>query len=361
MVTGEDGMKISYPGLLEERLPSGNLRYRVRQEGNPKRRIALTVGPDHPDFTEQYLAARAGKQPQKANPRISNAIPQSIEWLVLKYQDAMDKMVEADLMSAATEKQRKSMLNRFSAEYGEYALQMPSEKLVEFRDTMSGTPGAADNMVKTIRAMYVWAIERGICSINPATGIGKINRGKGGAKPWTIEDLKNYKAVHPPGTAAHLCLTLFMFTACRISDAIRLGRGNEEMIDGIRALRWQPTKKGSAEVVIPMMPPLYNATRAAKVQGTAYLLTDHGRPFKSPEGLRNRFRKWCDDAGLEGLSSHGIRKATGHLLAHEGCTQYQIMTIHGHTQAKTSEVYTQGVERWRLAADAMRKLEGMEW
>jgi len=37
------------------------------------------------------------------------------------------------------------------------------------------------------------------------------------------------------------------------------------------------------------------------------------------------------------------------------------MSIHGHTQAKTSEVYTKGVERWKMAADAMRTLESMEW
>ena len=79
------------------------------------------------------------------------------------------------------------------------------------------------------------------------------------------------------------------------------------------------------------------------------------------EVLRNRFRKWCDAAGLEGLSSHGVRKAAGHLLAQNGCSQHPIMAIHGHTEAKTSEVYTKGFERWTLAADAMRTLEDMEW
>jgi hypothetical protein len=37
------------------------------------------------------------------------------------------------------------------------------------------------------------------------------------------------------------------------------------------------------------------------------------------------------------------------------------MSIHGHTQAKTTEIYTKGVERWKLTADALRRLEGMEW
>ncbi|SMO95142.1 Phage integrase family protein [Thalassovita litoralis] len=354
-------MKIKYPGLVEERLPSGNLRYRVRPEGNPKRKIRLNVTPDHPDFVEEYLAARAGAKPVLQEDPAAKSIPQSIEWLAIKYGIAMDAMVKSGQMHPATRKQRKWMLERFCQEYGDYALNMPSEKLVEYRDTLSATPGAADNMVKSIRAMFVWAIERGMAQVNPATGVGKINRGQGGAKPWTIDDLKTFRKCHPAGTTAHLCLTLFMFTACRISDAVRLGRQHEVMIDGVRALRWQPVKKGSAEVIIPMMPPLYRATRAAPVIGETYLLTDYGKPFRSPEGLRNRLRKWCNEAGLHGLSSHGIRKATGHLLAHEGCTQYQIMTIHGHTQAKTSEVYTKGLERWRLAADAMKKLEGMEW
>lgn len=152
-----------------------------------------------------------------------------------------------------------------------------------------------------------------------------------------------------------------MFTACRISDAIRLGRGHETVIEGVRALRWQPAKRGSAEVAIPLLPPLYRATRAAKAQGDTYLLNYKGRPFATPDSLGQMFRRWCREAGLDDRSSHGIRKAAGHLLAQEGCSQYQIMTVHGHTQAKTSEVYTRGAERWRLARDAMAAMEAMDW
>src|SRR5690606_24713414 len=121
---------------------------------------------------------------------------------------------------------------------------------------------------------------------------------------------------------AHLCITLFMFTACRISDAYRLGRGNEFTRDGALGLGWQPQKKGSSYVEIPVLPPLHKATRATTVQGNAYMLTEYGQPFKSAEGLRNRFKKWCLEADLPDLSSHGIRKAAGKLLAEEGCTQY---------------------------------------
>ena len=66
------------------------------------------------------------------------------------------------------------------------------------------------------------------------------------------------------------------------------------------------------------------------------------------------------DPGLQGRSAPGVRKAAGNLLAQEGCSQYQIMTIHGHTQAQTSEVYTKGVDRWKLAKTARTTLERMD-
>jgi hypothetical protein len=35
--------------------------------------------------------------------------------------------------------------------------------------------------------------------------------------------------------------------------------------------------------------------------------------------------------------------------------------VHGHTSAKTSEIYTRGAERAKLAGQAMEKLRQLEW
>ncbi|MDF1685310.1 MAG: tyrosine-type recombinase/integrase [Parvibaculaceae bacterium] len=354
-------MKVEFPGLIIEKLPSGNSRIRVRVEGDKTRRIRLHVALDHKDFLEHYRAARQGVALKPDSAPEARAIRGSIAWLVAKYLAALTQEVEDGLASKATLTQRRSLLGKLVEDYGDYSMDMPTSKIVELRNAMQSTPAAADNLVKGMRSMYRWACKLQICDVNPATGVTKIDAGKGGATAWTIEDLNAYRRAHPPGTPAHLCLTLFMFTACRISDAVKLGRSNEFMRGDIRAIGWQPQKKGSASVEIPMLPPLYRATRAVSVVGETYLLKENGQPFSSPEGLRNRLKKWCDAAGIGHLSSHGIRKAAGHLLAQEGCTQYQIMAVHGHTQAKTSEIYTKGVERWNMAADAMSKLEGMKW
>jgi integrase len=197
---------------------------------------------------------------------------------------------------------------------------------------------------------------------NPAAGIGTINRNpKGGAVAWKPADLRQFREVHPPGTTAHLWLTLQAFTACRIGDALWLGRENEVMINGQTWLKWQPRKKGSSPVAIPMLPPLFKATRASVVVGPTYLLSETGRPFTSVEALRVRVQRWCAAAGLVDRSSHGIRKAMAELMAESGCSQHQIMAVLAHTQAKTSEVYTKGVERQVLAADGMKALAGLDW
>ncbi|MBU2963365.1 tyrosine-type recombinase/integrase [Citreicella sp. C3M06] len=354
-------MKIRYPGLLAEKLPSGAIRYRVRVEGDKARRIPLSVTPDHPQFVEIYRAARGGVTlAPEATPE-ERAIRYSIGWIAAKHLAAMERDVEAGATSPLTLKKRAGVMKVLTDRYSDYAMKMPQAKLIALRDEFNATPARADSIIEGVRSMYRWACERGLCEVNPAVGIGRIDPGKGGAVPWSSDDLRKFRIRHPAGTTPHLCLTLLMFTACRIGDAIWLGRGNETTVQGVQALKWQPAKRGSAEVTIPMLPPLHRATRAAAVQGKTYLLNSKGAAFSTPDSLGNMFRRWCGSAGLQGRSAHGVRKAAGHLLAQEGCSQYQIMTIHGHTQAQTSEIYTKGVERWKMARAAMAALEEMDW
>ncbi|MCB5410466.1 site-specific integrase [Pseudogemmobacter faecipullorum] len=360
-------MRVNYPGLLIEKHRNGKLRYRVRVEGNKARRIAIPVGPGDVDFVHHYHAGRAGETWVGTDVR-PVLVVKSIDWLVHSYLDHLQRLVAARLASPLTLKQRRSMLLRFTdhvddvqGRYGELTLDLPNAAFVRIRDAWIATPGAADNLMKACSAMYEWAVDRGDLAANPVKGIGKISVNRGGATPWTSGDLIRFKAAHPRGTTAHLWLTLQMFTACRIGDAITLGRDHEVQRAGETWLEWQPGKKGSAPVSLPMLPPLYTATRAAKIVGPTYLLTSYGKAFSSPESLRNRISKWCATAGIEGKSSHGVRKAVAELLAEAGCTQHQIMAIMAHTQAKTSEIYTKGAERRAMSGHAMQVLAGLDW
>lgn len=319
------------------------------------RKIRLNVTPEHAQFAEHYHSARRGFE---LPPEGMKAAPTkgSIGWLI----DLFSAFMETSGLDPGTIKQRRVFLEWLRSEAGQYNAEMPVTQLVRLRDKKAATPGAADNFVKTVRAMYRWGTDRGHVKLNPAKGIGKINEGEG-ARPWMIEDLKQFRQHHPSGSMAFLALTLYMFTACRISDVVLLGPEHETQRDGAAWIDWTPRKKGSRRIQIPIMPPLARAIAATKLKGQTYLLTEHGRPFASSAAFGNRFRHWVDQAGLPGLSSHGIRKAVGELLALEGASQYHIMAIHGHASARTSEVYTQGAERARLAAQAMTKFDFLDW
>lgn len=359
-------MRVNLPGLVIERNRNGTTRYRVRPEGKPGAKISVPVPPDDPDFLHHYHAARAGHIWQPTKPRVAQ---DSFDGLCLHYLAFIEKLVAAGQMSDATLKQRRSVLARLcdlrdeaGDRYGDIDYRMPTSAFIDARDAWASHPGAADNLIKTVRALYKWAMERDRIDYNPAAGIGIINKTpKGGATPWTTDDIRAFKERHLPGSTAHLWLTLHAFTACRIGDAVWLGRDQEVQRLGMTWLEWQPRKKGSAFVSIPLLPPLYAATRAVKVVGPTYLMTEKGKPYASMEALRRMVQIWCRQAGLADRSSHGIRKAVAEMMAEAGASQHQIMAVMAHTQAKTSEIYTKGAERRILAADGMQALSALDW
>jgi hypothetical protein len=67
-----------------------------------------------------------------------------------------------------------------------------------------------------------------------------------------------------------------------------------------------------------MVDSLARAINATTTVDKTFLITDYGKPF-SKNGFGNRFRTWCRETELpDQLSSHGIRKAVGAVLAEAG-------------------------------------------
>lgn len=358
---GRRNKKLVLPGLLIETLPSGNTRYRVRQEGKPNNKINIPVTPDHKQFYEFYTAARRGIKLKLDDIEKDLTIKGSLGWLIKRYLAYLQKQVDLGFNSPLTLKKYNTLCDNLLKKYADYDLNMPPKAVKIIRDELSDKPSMADATVVALRVMYKWAIEEDITDQNPTLTIRRIDKGKGGAKPWSIDDLNRFKTHYPLGTKQHLALSLFMFTACRISDVVWLGFEQQRMIDGIKALAWQPRKKGSSFVTIPILKPLQNAIDCLNRKEGVYLLRQDGKPYSSPDAFGQHFREWCKEAGLIDRSPHGIRKAAGNLLAQAGYSQYQIMAIHGHSQAETSEVYTKGVDRWQLAKDAAQGLNNIKW
>lgn len=116
-------------------------------------------------------------------------------------------------------------------------------------------------------------------------------------------------------------------------------------------------KRKPVSLEIPILAELQRIIDATTPTGKdTYLVTEFGKPF-SEKGFGNRFRTWCDEAGLRHCSAHGLRKAGSARLAEFGASDREIMAITGHQTAKEVDRYTKGARQKTLAASAMKKWE----
>ena len=88
---------------------------------------------------------------------------------------------------------------------------------------------------------------------------------------------------------------------------------------------------------IPVIAELKELIDATPSDHLTFLTTEFGKSFTS-NGFGNRFRKWCDDAGLKHCSAHGLRKAGAAIAAeNNGATETQLMAVFGWKTMKEAE------------------------
>ena len=167
-------------------------------------------------------------------------------------------------------------------------------------------------------------------------------------------ELEQYEKHHLIGTKARLALALFMYTGSRRSDAVRLGR--QHAPDGwFRFKQHKNRNRHPIEVEIPILPELQRIIDASPTGDLTYLVTEFGRPF-SIAGFGNKFREWCNQAGLPHCSAHGLRKAGATRAAENGATEHQLMAILAWKTIQEAERYTKTARRKKIASDAMALL-----
>ncbi|WP_323766225.1 site-specific integrase [Marinovum sp.] len=375
-------MKIGFefPGLCEEKTAAGSVRWRVRVEGEKRRKITIPVGPEHPDFQAHYEAARFGEK-LKISPD-ARPVSGSLDELRERYVKWMEVQVQAGNLSQKTLESRERGLRQAcdcltpngKARMGAVKASMPASAFSHIRDSFGAKTGAAATCLKALRAAYSWGEERGFPVGSPVFKLSNPHVSKGGAVPWTKEERKKFLDHHGPGTMARRWFLLASDTAGRIGDMHTLGPKNSQFRADQQVLSWQPSKKGSQPVEVPMSAELMMELAGLPDDAPAFLFTDNGKPFASSGSLDNRVRKWIIAAGLCTVeldaagkevkkatrSQHGLRKARAEEIAEQGGSVYEVMALLSHSDIKTAEIYTKKYERAALAkqaADRRRNLD----
>jgi integrase len=221
------------------------------------------------------------------------------------------------------------------------------------RDRKADKPEAANNRVKAIRRLLAFGVAYEHVDRNVARDVPYFSSGSQGFHAWTLDEVERFEAAHPLGSKARLALALLLYTGQRRSDVVAFGP--ESVRDGwLVFVQHKNRNRKPVALEIPIRPELQEAIdRADLVGAETFLVTDYGRPFTS-NGFGNKFRDWCDQAGLPHCSAHGLRKAAATRLAENGATEKQIAAITGHTTLKEVERYTRAANQRRLAGQAFK-------
>ena len=114
--------------------------------------------------------------------------------------------------------------------------------------------------------------------------------------------------------------------------------------------------KTGKDLWLPVAPQLLEAISAMQQIGLkSYLVTQSGQTF-SATGFGNKMREWCDQAGLQHCSSHGIRKAGARRAAQLEAGNQGLKAVGGWSGDSEVATYTAAVEQEALAAATLGRV-----
>ncbi|MFA5901591.1 MAG: tyrosine-type recombinase/integrase [Hyphomicrobium sp.] len=346
--------------VYEDKDRHGNVRvYFWRGKGHPK--IRLRVASGTPEFAAAYFEAAKGLVPAATdNPPISAPKAGTLRWLGTEYL----KSSALKQLDERTQRVRRAVLESMYDEttapnaaerFADMPFDRVSAKAVRIlRDRKADKPEAANWRVKTLRRVFAWALEQEHVTSNPARDVTFLKGSAEGFHTWSMDEVRQFEDRHPIGSKARLAMTLLLYTGQRRSDVVLFGR---QHVRAGRLKFTQQKNKGRKPITLelPILPELQRVIDASPCGDLTFLVTDHNRPFTA-NGFGNKFRDWCDQAGLKHCSAHGLRKAGATRAAENGATPHQLMSIFGWLTLKQAEHYTRAVSQKRMADGAMHLL-----
>lgn len=327
----------------------GKVRWYFRRKGKPK--VKLEGEPGEEPFALAYFAARDGTPIQK--PGKKGARPGTFRYIVDRYL-VSHEFKALDIES--TQPARERLLLKLVESIGDKPAVIDPMTIRLSLKTRKNAAGK--ELLTALKGLYKFAIDEGLVQANPTLGVTHTRDKTDGFRTWTREDCEAFEKTWAHGTQARTAYAIGLYTAQRISDAIRIGRPHERN-GWLTFTQKKNGKKNPVTVSIPIVPPLRRALNAWQGKGLTWLENGNGEPHSNEEMFRRKFRVWCQKAGVHPKCTfHGLRKAAAARMAETGCTPHQIMAVLGHTTHQQAATYTAKVNRAGLASDALKTLWG---
>lgn len=315
----------------------GHARFYFRRAGYKS--VTLPGLPWSPTFMAAYEEAQ---RTDKTVIGASRTLPGTVSAaLIAYYQHASF----TDALAKVTQQNRRAILENFRSDHGDKRIALMHAQALQAIMNHK-TPASQRNFKRAMRGFLDFCMTRGLIKVDPLAGTKLSKMKVKGHHTWTDDEIAQYQARHAPGTQARLALELLLQTGHARADVVRMGP--QHVRGGTLSMRRQKT---NVPFDIPLLPDLIAEIKLHPKNALAFLISERGKPFGAAS-FGNKFRSWCNDAGLKQCAAHGLRKASAVRHALNGASAFELMAWHGWKTIGEAQRYVEEANRIRLSASA---------
>ncbi|MFV0256704.1 MAG: tyrosine-type recombinase/integrase [Candidatus Liberibacter solanacearum] len=331
------------PYVVKEYTRHGKLIFYFRKDGGSRTRLPY---PNEPNFMPAYLSALSGVPIEQGYIKPQKKEPQTLRWLVSQYRKSSHwaslRLNTRKLMDHYLEK---AIQNSGNVDYKK----ITSKHIRNALDERKNKLGATLNFFRAMQSLFKWATSNEYVAVNPCSGVDKPKNKSEGFKPWTKEDMIQFRDYWKEGSIPRLAFEFLFFTGLRSSDACRAGyqhlKGNVFSI--------QTQKVGT--IVTTELPDIIIKLLEITPTGRETFIVNRDKEKMHAQQFSLWFSNKARQAGIK-KSAHGVRKLSATVSAESGATAHELMAVYGWKSISQAEVYTKGADRIELGKKASRRM-----
>jgi integrase len=340
---------------VRKRLADGSIKEYVYNQGGG----AVTKAPPRlvPGSVEAWAHERRGGKPPPVIETPPRLVPGSISATIAAWQTSPEWRVRKPLT-----RQNYTFYIKHLDEYGSMPLaELTRRHVLAMRNLVAKDHGmgAATVFKRVVSAFLTWCVDNEHAEVNVASGIKSLGGGHNPA--WTVYQADLAEREMPETLSRAVILA--RYTGLRRSDLIAM-RWSQVHANHIHVeISKHKSEDEPISVDIAIHPNLLDhlaVWRVGRSDDDYVLVNEAEHPWRG-DNLSTAIGKWMKKHNLTGsrggaLNIHGLRKLACIALAQAGCTPHEIMAVTGHKTLDMVVLYTEEVERTRLAKVAMDKV-----
>jgi integrase len=336
-------LQIDLPFIHAYRDRHGRWRHYYRRPGCKK---VVLPHPDSERFLDAYhQAAKEAEASLKPKPHPTRYLPGTFGLLCHEYTHSADYSQLAE----STRREMGYVIKALVKEHGEKRItKLERKHILGWKDAMARKPGAANKMLRTVKRLLAFGLDRGMLDTNPAAGVGMMKLGR--YRAWTDEECVAFETRWAPGTLQRTGYALALYTAQRRGDLVRL-KWSSIAGDAFRLVQ----RKTGEPMEIKIHRDLKTALAAVHPRHEAAILTGAQGKALGDVYFGHIMARAIADAGLpDACVLHGLRKTGARIVQEVGGN---VPSITGHRSPRMVAEYTRDADQAKLNAASILKWE----